>query len=121
VNPNEWQIVGVAAAISTAAATVLSLGLSLLWRTVDRKRASWVAYDTRSNWGTGYHGAPQAEFELANAGDGTAFAVRSDGLGCRVRLQGEWTKVNRPGSGGGSQSMEDESYGSTEEVSRRVA
>ena len=29
--------------------------------------------------------------------------------------------VNRPGSGGGSQSMEDESYGCTEEVPRRVA
>lgn len=28
--------------------------------------------------------------------------------------------LNRPGSDGGSQSMEDESYGSTEEVPRRV-
>ncbi|WP_240641445.1 SDR family NAD(P)-dependent oxidoreductase [Nocardioides ferulae] len=29
--------------------------------------------------------------------------------------------VNRPGSGGGSQSMEDESHGSTQEVPRRAA
>jgi hypothetical protein len=30
-------------------------------------------------------------------------------------------ELNRPGSDGGSQSMEDESHGSTEEVPRRVA
>lgn len=43
---------------------------------------------------------------------------RSEVLDRRV-LQHD--KLNRPGSGGGSQSMEDESYGSTEEVRRRAA
>jgi len=33
----------------------------------------------------------------------------------------EFRLMNRPGSDGGSQSMEDESYGSTEEVRRRTA
>ncbi|MGA8980210.1 MAG: DDE-type integrase/transposase/recombinase, partial [Pedococcus sp.] len=35
--------------------------------------------------------------------------------------QGGFNWLNRPGFGGGSQSMEDESHGSTEEVRRRAA
>ncbi|NYG57282.1 hypothetical protein BJ980_000205 [Nocardioides daedukensis] len=38
-----------------------------------------------------------------------------------ARKTAQLERVNRPGSDGGSQSMEDESHGSTQEVPRRVA
>lgn len=43
------------------------------------------------------------------------------GLGVALLITIFTPRLNRPGSDGGSQSMEDESHGSTQEVPRRAA
>lgn len=53
--------------------------------------------------------------------DLVAVAVYGEEVGIVPDGASAGTELNRPGSGGGSQSMEDESHGSTQEVRRRVA
>ncbi|KRB73056.1 hypothetical protein ASE01_19975 [Nocardioides sp. Root190] len=89
----QWQIVGVVAAIATAIATAAAVGFSWLWRLIDRQQAAWITFDEKSEWhGTTDRGPTQepfAAFELANVGSGAALAVRVVGAGCWVQLQGE--------------------------------
>lgn len=59
--------------------------------------------------------------EITNWTGHVLSARRSDLADLLKREEAQRTGVNRPGSGGGCQSMEDESHGSTQEVPRRVA
>lgn len=95
VTDAQWQVVGLAAGIATAAATVFSLLFSWLWRFMDRRRVAWVSFGGRSVWIAEENdaGAPSADVEVANVGDGAAFEVRVVGLGCHVRLQGPPVKT----------------------------
>lgn len=93
----DWATVSLAAGIATAIATVASVGLSVLWRVIDREQAEWSYYDGASHWqvegSRGSVGAPSAVVTVANVGRGSALATRVVGLGCAARVMGEPRQV----------------------------
>ncbi len=92
-----WAGVGLAAAVATALATLVSLVFSTWWRRIDKNSPEWAFIDVESSWwatGRGDEsGRPSANGLIANVGDGPAFAVSVHGVGCRVVL-------SQPGSTG---------------------
>lgn len=91
--PEQWAIIGAVATVATGFATAISLMLSMAWRAADQKRVAWITFDATSYWhapsGTiQYVSVPRGSCELANVGDGTAYAARVVGLGCAVLLKG---------------------------------
>lgn len=97
-NTNFWAGVGLAAALATAIATVLTVLVSIWWRRVDQARPTWLLADGESAWSTrdghGNNVDPSAEGHLANVGTGSGHHVQAVGLGCLVRLSEKTGPMN---------------------------
>lgn len=102
LSSNDWAIIGIAAAVATALATLASLALSMFWRALDRPMADWIVFDSDAWWlgrnpYSGEHPPPGATGTLANAGDGIALAVKVRGVGCQATLARDADyRYNRP-------------------------
>lgn len=94
-----WVTAGITAALSTALATVVSTFAAMWWRWHDRREADWVFFDAHANpAGADAYGDESllgVHVEVANAGDGIAFAVQAVGRGgCTVVMLGEAQRVS---------------------------
>ena len=89
VGPDFWAAVGIAAALATAFATVITVVISLWWRGVDQARPVWILSDGESLWTHGDHQSstpPHAVGKIANAGTGAGYRLTVVGMGCHARL-----------------------------------
>lgn len=89
-----WSVVGVAAAVASAVAAIVSTCLVLWLRYRDRPAAEWMVeplYFVQSPafdriWRQVRSGPPHEQIVVTNVGDGTAYRLRAEGVGCKVLL-----------------------------------
>lgn len=89
IGPDFWAAVGLAAALATAFATVITVVISLWWRRVDQARPVWVLSDGESLWtSSDCQDAvpPRAVGKIANAGTGAGYRLAVVGMGCHAHL-----------------------------------
>jgi hypothetical protein len=92
VNDSLWSVVGVAAAVASAAAAVVSTAIVLWLRYRDRPSADWLVEPltlaegnaSRALFAQTGRGKPSESITITNVGDGSAFRVEVTGFGCKV-------------------------------------
>lgn len=86
-----WTAVGLGSAVATAVATAAAVLVAAWWRRQDQQLADWAVYDGTSTWlerdRSSVRSTPYANAVLGNAGDGTGFRVRAEGIHCTVQME----------------------------------